>query len=67
MLLRAKGVKIRNRYICSHWVAEILEKSNVYQFEKKNSYDVRPFDYYDAFRTDIIYEGLTTEYLQYIN
>lgn len=62
MLLYGKGIKIKDKYICSQWVAEILEDSGVYHFERKRPCDVRPFDYYDTFKKNIIYEGLTVEY-----
>lgn len=62
MLLTGKGIKRKNRYICSHWVAEVLEKSNIYNFSEKKPKDIRPLDYYDIFRKNIIYEGLTINY-----
>ena len=66
MLLYAKGANVKNRYICSHWVAEVLEESGVYHFEKKRPCDVRPFDYYDVFDKNIIFEGRTMDYSEWI-
>lgn len=61
MLLIGRGIEVENRYICSHWVAELLEKSDIFSGEKRPK-DMRPLDYYDIFKEDIIYEGLTVDY-----
>lgn len=62
MLLTGRGIKTKNQYICSHWVGEVLQTSNVDYFGKKKVWDLRPLDYYDIFRKYIVYEGLTIDY-----
>ncbi len=66
MLLFARGLKIKNRYVCSHWVAEILDTCGVYHFKQKRLCDMRPFDYYDLFRENVIYEGLTVDWPEFM-
>lgn len=66
LLLCCKGVPIHNKYVCSHWVAEIMEECMGYRFKKKRACDVRPLDFYDAFRENIVYEGLTMNYSKYL-
>lgn len=65
-LLIAKGVKTEKKYVCSHWISEILQKASVYDFKEKNVWDVRPFDFYDMFREHFVYIGATTAYDQYL-
>lgn len=66
MLITARGIKRKNRYICSHWVAEVLHRSGLYPFGNKSPWDVRPLDYYETYQDKVIYEGLTIEYDNYL-
>lgn len=67
MLLYGKGIKVENKYFCSQWVAEMLDESDIFHFENRRTCDVRPFDYYDVFEKNIVYEGLTIKYSEYAN
>lgn len=67
MLLYGKGLEVKYRYFCSQWVAEVLDKSDIYHFEKRKTCDVRPFDFYDVFKKCIVYEGMTSQYLKHIS
>lgn len=49
------------KYVCSHFVADMLEKGNVNIFDKP-SYNVRPNDFYDFEDFTLEYEGLLSKY-----
>lgn len=65
MLFVGKGTTTENHYFCSQWVAQVLKESGIDIFEGKNTYDIRPFDFYVALKNYIIYEGLTVNYPNY--
>ena len=33
MLIYTKGIEAKDKYFCSQWVAEVLDKSGIYHFE----------------------------------
>lgn len=49
-------ITFKNRYVCSYFVADILEKSNVYHFKKK-SYFIKPKDFEKLKGFNEIYNG----------
>ncbi|MEF9990644.1 MAG: hypothetical protein RRZ84_06445 [Romboutsia sp.] len=49
------------KYVCSHFVADMLEKGNVNIFDKK-SFEVRPNDFYNLKELKLEYEGLLSKY-----
>lgn len=51
----------KNRYVCSYFVADILERSNIYDFKKENSF-IKPEDFAEIFINNEIYSG---KYLSY--
>jgi len=51
----------KNKYVCSYFVADVLEKSNIYSFDKKTSL-VCPKDFENIFEFKEIYSG---DYLKY--
>lgn len=57
---RAKPIK-NNRYVCSNFVADILEISGINIFEKP-SYAIQPKDFLKNNRLNIVYEGKLSEY-----
>ncbi len=63
MVLRAKGARSKHRFFCSEWIVEILNKIDIKVFENIPPYDVRPFDFYEIFKENIIYEGKTNNYI----
>ena len=48
-------VCFENKYVCSYFIAELLEKSKIYKFDKK-TYLVEPKDF-DVFNNKLIYKG----------
>ncbi len=64
MLLCGRGVEVPNHFFCSQWVATVLKESGIDLFPNKKAYNVRPFDFYEALLSQIIYEGSVGEYLQ---
>ena len=50
-----------NKYVCSHFVADMLEKSGINIFDKK-ACAIRPNDFYDADDFTLEYEGLLSKY-----
>lgn len=46
----------KNKYVCSYFIADILDKANIYKFEKKNFF-VEPRDFETISNSKIIYEG----------
>lgn len=49
------------KYVCSHFVADMLQKSNINIFDKK-SHEVIPNDFYDKEDFVLEYEGLLSKY-----
>lgn len=49
------------KYVCSHFVADMLQKSGINIYDK-NSYEVRPNDFYDLNSLCLEYEGLLSKY-----
>lgn len=62
MLLLARGTTTENHYFCSQWVATVLSDCGIELFNNKESYDIKPFDFYNKLKENIIYEGKTSEY-----
>lgn len=56
-----KPRQVDYKYVCSHFVADMLEKSNIELFNKP-SYNVRPNDFYDLDQLTLEYEGLLSQY-----
>lgn len=65
MLFIGRGMTTENHYFCSQWVAQVLKESGINVFENKETYNIRPFDFYVALKKNIIYEGLTVDYPEY--
>lgn len=49
------------KYVCSHFVADMLQKSGINIYDK-NSYEIRPNDFYDLDSLNLEYEGLLSRY-----
>lgn len=49
------------KYVCSHFVADMLQKSDIKILDKQ-SYQVRPNDFYDLKALTLEYEGLLSHY-----
>lgn len=62
MLICGKGICIHNRYICTQWVAELLNSNEIYFFKNRKPKDIIPFDYYTAMKKYCIFEGNVTQY-----
>lgn len=62
MLLVGRGKMREDSYFCSQWVADILKECNFKVFHNKESFNVRPFDFYCVLNKYIIYEGQTKKY-----
>ena len=54
--------KAKYKYVCSHFVASMLEKSGIQLFDKE-SCAVKPNDFFDHEELELEYEGLLNEYL----
>lgn len=54
-------VTFKNRYVCSYFVAEMLEKSNICEFDKDTCF-VRPKDFENLIGFNEIYTGKYTLY-----
>lgn len=67
MLIYAKGVAPKNKFFCSQWVDTVLLESGIDIFNGKKPHNIRPFDFYGALKDNIVYEGLATEYPEYLN
>ena len=50
-----------NKYVCSNFVANILERSDIRIFEKP-SYMIQPKDFLNNDRLTLVYEGLLSDY-----
>lgn len=53
---------IKNRYVCSYFIADILEKAKIYKFNKK-AYFVKPKDFETIQDSKQIYSGLYMTYM----
>lgn len=51
----------RNSYFCSEFVAELMYRSNLNYWDRP-SHLIRPFDFGESDKFEIIYEGLLTDY-----
>ena len=49
-------VTFKNKYVCSYFIAQLLEDSNVCSFDKKTCF-VRPSDFENIHGFDLIYTG----------
>ena len=58
IILRYLGIPItfKNKYVCSYFVAELLEEARVCNFNK-NTFDVRPRDFENIDGFNLIYTG----------
>ena len=56
-----KSRKKDNKYVCSNFVADMLEKSDINILDKP-SHKVKPNDFYNAADFTLIYEGLLSDY-----
>ena len=52
-------------YYCSEFVAEVVEQSEVYQWDKA-PYQVRPFDFARLQGCEVIFEGKLSEYAHHM-
>lgn len=59
---RPKPIK-ENKYVCSNFVANMLEMSDIKIFEKP-AYMIQPKDFLDNEKLNLIYEGLLSDYLK---
>lgn len=54
-------IQIKNKYVCSYFVASVLEQANIYQFQKKTCMVVpKDFEKIPTFRE--IYDGIYNTY-----
>ena len=51
------------KYVCSHFVADMLQRSDINILDKE-SYQVRPDDFYDLDCLELEYEGLLCSYYE---
>lgn len=58
IILRYIGIPItfKNKYVCSYFVAELLERASICSFDK-NTFDVRPKDFENMRELNLIYTG----------
>ena len=54
-------ITFKNRYVCSYFIADILEKNDIHKFNKKTSF-VRPKDFDNILKSKLIYEGIYNNY-----
>lgn len=54
-------VSFKNKYVCSYFVAKVLEEADIYKFSKK-TYFIEPKDFDDINEFNLIYSG---KYLTY--
>lgn len=65
MLICGRGKVSNNNFFCSQWVATVLQESGIDIFDGKAPKDIKPFDFYEILKNNIIYEGLVTDYPEY--
>ncbi len=63
MLVFGIGLKRKNKYFCSEYVSHVLIKADLIHPEFRKSHNMRPFDIYDYFKNEIVYEGKIKEYV----
>lgn len=63
-LSRNKAREAKYKYVCSHFVASMLEKSDIQLFDKE-ACAIKPNDFFDHEQLELEYEGLLNEY--YLN
>ena len=49
-------VRFKDKYVCSFFVADILEKANIYKFDKKTCF-IKPKDFENIPNLNLIYVG----------
>ena len=54
-------IKRENHYVCTQFVAEILENTHIYEFEKSNLL-VKPIDFEKIDNSNVIYTGYLNKY-----
>ena len=54
-------IKFKNKFVCTTFVASVLEKTNIYKF-KKNIHFVRPKDIEEIDNLKEVYNGLYKDY-----
>ncbi len=54
-------ISLKNKYVCSNFLAEVLEKANIYKFNKKACF-IKPKDFEDIKELKEIYEGSYINY-----
>ena len=54
-------IKRENHYVCTQFVAEILENAHIYEFEKSNLL-VKPIDFEKIDNSNVIYTGYLNKY-----
>ncbi len=62
MLLVAKGIKNKNRYFCSEWIAQLFKEIDLNIFGNQKPHNIKPYDFYNKLQDKIIYEGKTKQY-----
>ena len=50
------NVKRKNHYVCSQFVAEVMEQSKIYKFDKPTQF-IKPVDFEGLPDSEIIYDG----------
>ncbi len=63
MLIIADGIPNDYRFFCSEWIAKILKDSNINYFEDRETYNIKPFDYYEYLQDKIIFEGKIKDFI----
>ncbi len=63
MLFFGIGVKRKNRFFCSEYVSTLLKEAEILNSTYKECHHIRPFDLYDVYKPQIIYEGNIKEYI----
>ena len=56
-----KSREVEYKYVCSHFVADMLYKSDIHIFDKSPSL-VKPEDFYNNYNLNLEYEGLLCNY-----
>lgn len=56
-------ITFKNKYVCSYFVADVLERANIYKFNKKTCF-IRPKDFENLQGFNQIYEGKYKEYIK---
>ncbi|MDD6223394.1 MAG: hypothetical protein PUB18_00105, partial [bacterium] len=63
MLFFGVGVPVEGEFFCSQWVATVLQEVGIDLFPEKSLYNIRPFDFYCLLQQQIIYEGMSKDYM----